>query len=180
MNETQRNETMDILRQWSELNERLARESMNIFQETLQEPRGMDREYQKALKTAREAVEEAIRLEREAVEAFEKGNGDNEALKEPVRAVATMTRTGIDLRERMWSAWFQGAEQMLPASGSRRGGQPFPDLSAVFSVWQDLADSASQAMQQAGQSAVGSSGKAEEASSGAGEKATSGQARRTA
>lgn len=102
----------DIFQRWLAVNREFLDASVKACTAIGKDPTHLNDAYREELRGARDAVSRTLELEREAVDAIEQqalsalpANGLSEL-------PTSMARAGIDLRQRLWDAWFAQAEQL--------------------------------------------------------------------
>ncbi|UEX79181.1 hypothetical protein [Sediminicurvatus halobius] len=102
----------EIFQRWFTVNEEFLNASIHALEELGKDPSHLDDTYRKELQNAREAVRKTLELEREAIDTIESDSGCTLPLNGLTELTGSMARSGIDLRARLWEAWFDQAESL--------------------------------------------------------------------
>lgn len=102
----------EIFERWFTVNEEFMHASIHALEELGKDPSHLDETYRKELQNAREAVRKTLDLEREAIDTIESDSGGTLPLNGLTELTGSMARSGIDLRARLWEAWFDQAESL--------------------------------------------------------------------
>jgi len=131
----------DYFGQWVRLNQRLAQESASLFRALGERPGSTREIYRRSLKTVHEAVDETLRLEREALQDWERRMPSPPPFQGLFQLGIAFTRAGIDIRSKLWGAWSKSLEELDPAQ-PHTVFNALKDPTALFTAWKDVADSA--------------------------------------
>lgn len=112
MTQESNGDAAELFQRWFTVNQEFLRASMKALENLGKDPAHLDDAYREEVRSAREAVSKTLELEREALDAFEKQTGGTLPLAGVAEVTTSMTRSGIELRARLWDAWFDQAESL--------------------------------------------------------------------
>ena len=100
----------ELIQRWFAVNQEFLQASTQALDTLGKDPTRLDDAYRHELQSARHAVNEILELEKDALDLFEEQGAATPPANSLSQLATSMSRNAVDLRARLWEAWFDQAE----------------------------------------------------------------------
>lgn len=135
----QQDNTLDLMKQWFEVNQQLWTSWLNSGRHLGKGPSGIDEAYHEQVKGLRHLIDETMRLERDWMKTTREQAAQTQALEPGMRFFTDMAEQALETRSRLWKTLFDTAEAVdLSAPANAFAGVQGPQ--EFMSAMRDLAE----------------------------------------